>query len=460
VTSPNNQTDRPLTIGVVDDDPEQRRLLRQALEEAGYNIVEGADGTEAVALARERLLDALLLDVRMPRMSGLEALRVLKDERPEIIVLLLTAFIDVRDAVAAIKAGAQDYLEKPIDLDELVIAVDEALGVEREGLPFASAGSEEFSLPERVVAESQNMTAVLREAMRVAPTDVSILICGDSGTGKEVVARLIHERSRRNAGPLVTVNCAALPENLIESELFGHERGAFTGAVGLKKGRFEEAAGSTLFLDEIGEMPLALQPKLLRVLEDRAVRRIGGTRDIVVDVRVLAATNRNLEDEVREGRFREDLYYRLNVVTLRLPPLRERRGDILPLADRFLEEQGMGEKRFSPAAQRLLVSYAWPGNARELRNAAARAAIMARGSVIVPDDLPEPIRFTSSGGEHGAGETSDTNEPRVLVGDMEEIQRRAILEALEKTGGNKTQAAKLLGISRRNLIYKLRSYGM
>ncbi|MCX7013511.1 MAG: sigma-54 dependent transcriptional regulator [Candidatus Sumerlaeota bacterium] len=440
---------KPLTIAVVDDDPEQRRLLRGALEDAGYSVVEAADGAQAVELARSRPLDAMALDVRMPGLSGLEALERIKAERAEIVVVLLTAYIDVRDAVSAIKTGAHDYLEKPIDLDELVIAFDEALGVARAGLP--GAADAEAPLPKDVVAESAEMRAVFREALRVAPTDATVLIFGESGVGKEVVARHIHQNSRRAGGRFVAVNCAALPENLIESELFGHEKGAFTGAVSLTKGRFEEADGGTLLLDEIGEMPLALQPKLLRVLEERRVRRVGGGRDVPVDARVIAATNRPLEDDAREGRFREDLLYRLNVFALRIPPLRRRREDILPLADQFLVQQGLREKRFSPAAQRLLVEHAWPGNVRELRNAVVRSAILSRGSLILPDDLPESVRSPRAPSDRSAN---------VLVGDMEEIQKRAILHALQESNGNKTQAAKRLGISRRNLIYKLRSYGM
>ena len=442
-----NEARKAMTVAVVDDDANLRRLLRRALEDAGYKVLEGDDGTRAVELADTQSIDAMVLDVRMPEMTGLEALDVIMDRKPEIAVLLLTAFIDVRDAVDALKKGAKDYLEKPIDLDELVIAVDEALGVARDGLP--SAGGE-VDLPSGVIAESEAMKSVFREADRVAPTDATVLIQGESGTGKEVLANLIHERSGRK-GAFVAVNCAALPESLIESELFGHEKGAFTGAVASKPGRFEEAQGGTLFLDEIGEMPLALQPKLLRVLEDHRVRRVGGQRDITVDARIVTATNRLLQDDAREGRFREDLLYRLNVFALDIPPLRLRRDDIMPMAERFLESEHGRGKRVSPAAQRVLFEHDWSGNARELRNAVARAAIMAHGSLILPEDLPESVRTPG---------TSTAEKGSVLVGDMEAIQKQAILEAIEKTGGNKTHAAELLGISRRNLIYKLRSYGL
>jgi len=314
-----NPSEARLRIAVVDDDAQQRLLLKQALEEAEYEVLEGADGQEAFDLALSQPLDAMLLDVRMPRMDGLEALRRIKAAKPEIVIILLTAYIDLRDAVDAIKTGAQDYLEKPVDLDELVVAVDDALGISR--LASLVPDGEDLDLPGDVIVESPAMQAVFREARRVAPTDLGVLILGESGTGKEVLARYIHNLSQRAQGSFVAVNSAALPENLIESELFGHEKGAFTGAVARKAGRFEEASGGTLFLDEIGEMPLTLQPKLLRVLEARQLRLVGGSKDIPVDVRIVAATHRDLEAEVREGRFREDLLYRLNVFTLRIPPL-------------------------------------------------------------------------------------------------------------------------------------------
>lgn len=444
-----NDECRKPKVAVVDDDPDLRRLVVRALENAGYDVAEGGDGTDAVDLARSSGLDAMVLDVRMPEMNGLEALEIVKTERPELAVILLTAFIDVRDAVAAIKTGACDYLEKPIDFDELVVVVDEAVGVARDGLPAVE--TERVPMPEGVIAESPAMRGVFREAYRVASTDATVLIAGASGTGKEVVARYIHDNSTRRDGPMVAVNCAALPENLIESELFGHEKGSFTGASGTKIGRFEEADGGTLFLDEIGQMPVALQPKLLRVLEDRAIRRVGGTEDKPVDVRIVAATNRSLDDDVKDGRFREDLLYRLNVFALSIPPLSDRREDVLPLGDMFLETECTGQKRFSPAAQRVLADYSWPGNVRELRNTVVRLAIISRGSLILPEDMPESVR--------GGGDQTMSGDG-VLVGDMDEIQKRAILEAIEKTDGNKTQAAKLLGISRRNLIYKLRSYGL
>lgn len=436
---------------IVDDDPEQRRLLRQFLEEAGYQVVEGDDGETALVLAGKYPLDVILLDVRMPRMDGLTALHSLRRDFPQLPVVLLTAFIDVRDAVDAIKAGARDYLEKPVDLDELVVLLDEIVGVSHVTTSAQNGAS--LPIPEGVIAESPALQHVFHEALRAAASDVTVLICGESGSGKEVLARYLHSQSPRSKGPLVAVNCAALPESLIESALFGHEKGAFTGALERRAGHFEEAHRGTLFLDEIGDMPLSLQTRLLRVLEDHKVRRIGGAEEIQVDVRVIAATNRRLEDEVQAGRFREDLYYRFNIVSLRLPPLRERKEDILPLADSFLHCNNFREKRFSPAASHLLVEYHWPGNVRELKNAVIRSAILCRGNLILPEDLPESIRNLQIIDDHPDNRPMGSQT-------LEEIEKKAILQAVQEASGNKTQAAQTLGISRRNLIYKLRSYGL
>jgi two-component system response regulator HydG len=435
----------------VDDDPEQRRLLRQSLEEAGYQVAEGSDGEEALELARSKPLEVMLLDVRMPRLDGLTALKALHAEFPHLPVVLLTAYIDVRDAVEAMKTGARDYLEKPVDLDELIILLDEILGLDRTG--GIEGERAPLPIPEGVIAESPALRAVFQEALRAAASDVTVLIHGESGSGKEVLARYLHSQSPRSGGPLVAINCAALPESLIESTLFGHEKGAFTGAAARRAGHFEEAEGGTLFLDEIGDMPLPLQTRLLRVLEDHRVRRVGGTEEIQVNVRVIAATNRRLEEEVQAGRFREDLYYRFNIFSLRLPSLRERKEDILPLAEVVLRENGYRGKKFSPAAARLLVEYQWPGNVRELRNATLRSAILCRGNLILPEDLPEPLQALQL--------TNATVEtPPAAARTLDEIERQAILKALDETSGNKTLAAQRLGISRRNLIYKLRSYGM
>ena len=428
-------------IAIVDDEPAQRALLDAALCAAGYVTLLCADGEQALQIAGQ--CDLMLLDVRMPGMSGIEVLTRVKAERRALPVILLTAFIDVRDAVAAIKIGALDYLEKPVDLDELIAAVDDALGRNER---VVSPGSE-LALPVSVVAESVVMRHVFQQAQRVANSEVSALLLGESGVGKEVLAQFIHEESNRSKKTMVRVNCGALPDNLVESELFGHEKGAFTGADIQRKGQFEIANGGTLFLDEVGELPLAIQPKFLHVLETGCFRRVGGNQEICVDVRVIAATNRNLENEVAKGAFREDLFYRLSVFPLTIPPLRERSDDILPIADHFLKSRKL---RLAPATERLLMAYDWPGNVRELRNVLERAAVLANGTLILPSDLPPQLQTVSISEKSGS----------VLVGDMDEIQRRAILEALAKTNGNKTQAAALLGISRRNFIYKLRDYGM
>ena len=432
----------PARIAVVDDERGQRQLLDNALQRAGFATNLCKNGEEGLAAADQ--CDLMLLDVRMPGMTGLEVLEKVKEAHPTLPVILLTAFIDVRDAVSAMKTGALDYLEKPVDLDELVAAVDDALGCTGRSVTDDDA----IALPSSVAAESPAMMQVFKQAARAAATDATILILGESGTGKQVVVDFIQERSPRAGAPFLTVNCGAIPEHLVESELFGHEKGAFTGADAQRIGRFEEANGGTLFLDEIGELPLSLQPAFLRVLEAGAFCRVGGNREFTVDVRVIAATNRDIEEEVKRGGFREDLYYRLNVFPLSIPPLRERPDDILPLVDLFLKPH---RKRLAPAAERTVMAYDWPGNVRELRNALERATIMSDGSLILPSDLPSHMQ-----------ETRQTSRApgSVLVGDMQEIQRQAILEALEKTGGNKTKAAKLLGISRRNLIYKLRDYGM
>ena len=432
----------PAKIAIVDDERGQRQLLDSALQRAGFQTILCKNGEEGLAAAGD--CDLMILDVRMSGMTGLEVLETLKQRVPALPVLLMTAFIDVRDAVSAIKTGALDYLEKPVDLDELIAAVDDALGQTGR-----SVSDEDHTLvPAGVIAESAAMREVFKQAARAAVTDATVLILGESGTGKQVVAEIVQAQSQRSNGPFVTVNCGAIPDNLIESELFGHEKGAFTSADARRTGRFEDAQGGTLFLDEVGEIPLSMQPSFLRVLETGKFRRVGGDREVTVDVRVIAATNRRLEEDVADGRFREDLYFRLNVFPLSIPPLRERRDDILPLVELFLKKY---RKRLAPAAERLVMIYDWPGNVRELHNTLERASIMADGSLVLPTDLPAHIQHIKP-----RTRTADS----VLVGDMQEIQRRAILEALEKTEGNKTSAAKLLGISRRNLIYKLRDYGL
>jgi len=382
----------------------------------------------------------------MPGLSGLETLRLARKEHATLPILLVTAYADIRDAVGAIRDGAVDYLAKPIDLDQLLSAVKRATGLARN-VPLKF--NENKQLPPHVIARSPLMQDIFRDASLIAPSESRVLITGESGVGKEVLADVIHGWSPRAEGPLVKVNCAAIPENLLESELFGHEKGAFTGAVAQRIGRFEQAHNGTIFLDEIAEMSPQLQAKLLRVAQDGRFQRIGSNAEVRVNARILAATNRNLEEEVKKGRFREDLYYRLNVVELNIPPLRERREDILPLAGQLLAELTNGRARLAAAVSEYLERYSWPGNVRELRNAMERAALLSGGELILPEHLPARVRGTAAPAPRDpAAEPVDAQK-------LEEIERQAVLEALRKFNFNRTDTARALGISRRALLYKL-----
>ena len=433
-------------ILIVDDDPSQRSLLNSFLRSQGFDTVTVDSGERALETLRTGKFGMMISDVRMPGLSGLETLRLARQEHATLPVLLVTAFTDVRDAVAAMRDGAVNYLAKPIDLDELMACVRSATGMAGAApLRF----DQEKPLPDYVVARSPLMQAVFRDASLIAPSETRVLITGESGTGKEVVADVIHAWSSRAAGPLVKVNCAAIPETLLESELFGHEKGAFTGAHAQRIGRFEEANGGTIFLDEIAEMSQPLQAKLLRVTQGGRFQRVGSNREVQTNARILAASNRILEDEVKAGRFREDLFYRLNVVELNVPPLRERREDILPLARRFIEELTKDRARFSDTVSACLERYPWPGNVRELRNAMERAVLLSRSELILPDHLPTRVRAAA-----------DLPAPPV-AGDrerLEEIEREAILQALRQHDSNRTETAKALGISRRALLYKLQRF--
>ncbi len=432
-------------ILIVDDDPGQRSLLNLFLTSQGLKTVVVDSGERALEVLRSEEINMMISDVRMPGISGLETLRLARKEHAQLPILLVTAFTDVRDAVHAIRDGAVDYLAKPIDLDQLLAAVRSATGLSRTApMQF----SENRQLPPKVIAQSPLMQAIFRDTSLIAPSESRVLITGESGVGKEILAEVIHSWSPRAAGPLVKVNCAAIPETLLESELFGHEKGSFTGAVAQRIGRFETANGGTIFLDEIAEMPPHLQAKLLRVAQDGRFQRIGSNAEIRVNARILAATNRNLEEEVKAGRFREDLYYRLNVVELNIPPLRERREDILPLATQILGDLTKGRARLSSAVSDSLVRYAWPGNVRELRNAMERAALLSGGELILPEHLPARVR--SAAGSAKPGEELPADARR-----LEEVERAAVLEALRKNNFNRTETAKALGISRRALLYKL-----
>ena len=438
-----NHASKAPRILIVDDDAGQRSLLHSFLTGQGFETFPVPSGERALEVLRAQEFSMMISDVRMPGLSGLETLRRARREHATLPVLLVTAYADIREAVGAMRDGAVNYLSKPIDLDELLASVRQATGLSEDApLKF----SEDKELPGHIIARSPLMQAVLRDASLIAPSESRVLITGESGVGKEVVADVMHAWSPRSGGPLVKINCAAIPETLLESELFGHERGAFTGASAQRIGRFELANGGTIFLDEIGEMSPALQAKLLRVTQGGRFQRVGSNAEIQTNARILAASNRILEEEVKKGRFREDLFYRLNVVELNIPPLRERREDILPLASHFVTEFTHGRPRFSASVPACLEQYSWPGNVRELRNAMERASLLSRGEMILPEHLPAKV--------NAAAHQSPPVEP-VDAHRLEEIEHQAVSLALRKHDFNRTEAAKALGISRRALLYKL-----
>ena len=429
---------------VVDDEQSQRELIGGFLRSQGLHVLEADSAESMLNMIQQSVPDMILLDVRLPKMSGIDALPEIRKLTASTPVMLITAYADVRQAVEAVKRGADDYLSKPIDLEELKVAVFDALAIgeneqdqDKPKLP---------ELPDDFVFESRAMRQLVETIAVVAPSDASILIQGPSGAGKEWIAQLIHRWSHRADHPLVTANCAGLSATLVESELFGHVKGAFTGASENRNGLFRTANGGTLFLDEIGEMPLEMQPKLLRSLESKQVTPVGADRSVEVDTRLIAATNRNLIDEIAEGRFREDLFYRLNVVELIVPPLSDRREDVIPLARHFASQFANRQVRLSPQATRAMLAYPWGGNVRELRNAMQRACLLCQGDVILPEHLPATIvALHQANGQSMSPET----------GRLSQVERATILATLRECDGNRTQAAKVLGISRRALIYKL-----
>ena len=434
-----------IDILVVDDDVSHCTILQALLRGWGYDVALAYSGRAALEQVREHVFDLVLCDVRMAEMDGIETLKEIKALNPAIPVLIMTAFSSVETAVEALKTGALDYLIKPLDFDNLQTTLENALAHTRTSaseLPSVSAS--QFGM----VGKSPAMQQLLSEIAMVAPSDATVLIHGDSGTGKELVARALHASSGRSDKPLVTLNCAALNESLLESELFGHEKGAFTGADKRREGRFVEADGGTLFLDEIGDISPMMQVRLLRAIQEREVQRVGSNQTISVDVRLIAATHRDLAEEVKVGRFRQDLYYRLNVVTIETPALRQRREDIPLLADhfrqRFAERNRKAVKGFTPRAMDLLIHYDWPGNIRELENAIERSVVLLTGEYISERELPlaiasQPLPLM----------TEQAIQPLV------EVEKEVILAALEKTGGNKTEAARQLGITRKTLLAKL-----
>jgi DNA-binding NtrC family response regulator len=433
---------------VVDDEPKLGKYVAQALELDGHVVRRAGGGREALALLASHACDVVVTDLRMPEVDGLAVLKVARARPSPPDVILMTAFGSAESAVAAMKAGAADYVTKPFALDELRMRVRRL--ADQRGAEARSARLLGRLTPE-LVAESPAMKAALAAARQVAPTDATVLLLGESGTGKSQLARYIHYQSRRAGGPFIEVHCAALPETLLEGELFGHERGAFTGALQRKAGHLAAADGGTLFLDEIGELSPATQVKLLRFLQERTFVPLGATEPKEVDVRVVSATNRDLQAAVAEGRFREDFYYRLNVFAIRLPALRERAEDVLPIADRFLASRGLPPAKLGAAARRRLAEHRWPGNVRELENVLERGLILAGDGELAPAHLA--LEAPSTPGRSGAS--------ALLVEgfQLDAFERELILAALERAGGNKTRAAELLGITRRRLYSLLASLG-
>jgi two-component system response regulator AtoC len=443
---------------VVDDEENLRLVLKTLLRRHGYEVESAATGEEALALVDSFGPDVVLTDVRMPKMGGLDLLASMKAKGNDATVIVMSAYGNMDLAIDAMKAGAYDYVQKPFKNDEVVLALrkaEEREALRRENRALRDEIRKEHRF-EDILAKSANMQEIFRTIVKISEYKTTVLITGESGVGKELVARAIHRRSKRS-GSFVALNCGAIPENLLESELFGHKKGAFTDAVADRRGLFEEAHGGTLFLDEIGELPLGLQVKLLRVLEDERIRRLGETRDIQVDVRIVTATHRDLQAETKAGRFREDLFYRLNVLHIHCPPLRERREDIPLLIEHFLSRNnarlGTGVRGLDTEARRLLYEYAWPGNVRELENTIERAMVLSEGDTITATDLPERIREARDPVQMqlASGELSVKKTMRII----EEI---LIRRALQKTKGNRTRAAEVLEISHRALLYKIKDY--
>jgi two-component system response regulator AtoC len=444
---------------VVDDEENLRLVLRTLLKRQGYEVETAASGEEALAMVDAFGPDVILTDVRMPKMGGLDLLATLKAKANEATVIVMSAYGNLDLALEAIKAGAYDYVQKPFKPDEVILTLrkaEEREALRRENRALREEIRREHQF-EHILAKSQAMQDIFRTIAKIADYKTTVLISGESGTGKELVARALHQRSSRKSGPFVPVNCGAIPENLLESELFGHRRGAFTDASSDRRGLFEEADSGTLFLDEIGELPLALQVKLLRVLQDETIRRLGDTKDLKVDVRIVAATHRDLSAEVKAGRFREDLYYRLNVLPIVVPPLRARREDTALLTDHFLSRNnarlGTAIRGIDPEARRLLLEYSWPGNVRELENSIERAMVLCEGDLLGIADLPERIREARDPVQVqlASGELSIKKTARV-------IEETLIRRALQKTKGNRTRAAEVLELSHRALLYKIKDY--
>lgn len=448
------------SILIVDDEDAQRNILKGYLEKKGYRIFSASSGNEGIKSVRENVIDIVLSDFKMPDKTGLEVLEEVKKINPEISFVILTAYGTIENAVKAMRLGAFDYISKPVDLDELDLMIERIIenrNLRSEIQILKGQLKEKFKI-EFFISQSTKMEEVLSMASRAADSKATVLITGESGTGKEVLAKSIHYVSNRKDKPFIAVNVPALPATLLESELFGHEKGAFTGAEKTKKGRFELADGGTIFLDEIGDIPINLQVKLLRVLQEHQIERVGSTESISIDVRIIAATHQNLEQKITDGNFREDLYYRLNIVSLNIPPLRERKEDILPLIEHFVEkyskENGKQKLSLSKETVDTLIKYNYPGNVRELENIIERAVVLSRSHTITLNDLPNVVKGFK------AEKEIPVNEDMTLIEQVEELEKKLIFDALTKSNGNQSQAGRILGLTERNLRYKMQKYGI
>ena len=455
------------TILIVEDEPKMLRLLELNLLDEGYTIQTAPDAEKGLSLLRKERVDLVITDLKLPGMNGLEFLQAVKRSDARLPVIVMTAYGTVETAVEAMKAGASDYVLKPFSLEEIKLIVGKELDVHRlreENRTLREALGHRYEF-KNIIGRSAKMQEVLATVERVAPSNSTILLGGESGVGTDMIARALHQHSRRAAGPFIKINCTAIPENLLESELFGYEKGAFTGAVGSKPGKFELADKGTIFLDEIGDVPGTIQVKLLRVLQDRDFERLGGTKTLKVDVRVVAATNQDLRAALEEGTFRQDLYYRLNVVPINIPPLRERKEDIPYLADYFLErfarQAGKPLHGITPAAQKVLMDFHWPGNVRELENIIERAVALSAGDTLDVADIRldlSPVPSAAAGSTSAAESAAGAFPPPGTT--LEQFEDGIIREALRRANGNKSQAARLLGISRNALRYRLAKLGV
>jgi two-component system, NtrC family, response regulator PilR len=447
-------------ILIVEDEKSMREVLKMLLEGEGYDVSTAPDGLEGIACLDKDIFDLVITDVKMPKADGFEVLKRIKDISPDTIVIMITAFGTKESGIEAMKLGAYDYISKPFNIDEIRLIVKKAIEKKREHIELSLLRQKvdaTYGL-ENIIGQSPKMQELFRIVPRIAQSTSNVLITGESGSGKELVAHAMHNLSNRKEKNFVTINCAAFPEGLLESELFGHMKGAFTGAIYNKQGLFEIADGGSIFLDEIAEMPTSLQAKLLRVLENGTFRRIGGTTDIKVDVRIISATNKDLKEEIAIGRFREDLYYRLNVVPVVMPPLRERKEDIPLLISHFLNRTSDNPKKITPEAMRLLIDYTWKGNVRELENVIERVALLTEKEEITPSNLPAEIIAQGRADLKSVAELTDEGiDLEQLIVDLE---KNYLLKALEKTDGIKTDAAKLLGLSFRSFRHRLQKYGI